>query len=163
MREDCGDAISQQVDVAFRHHPAQTDRRFRLPVSAGGRHELYILTFMRLGLILIVAGSLVGCSVHRSVSPVVNGDAQPAAYEESASAALVFDPAIIAGEPPVELPRDERAASAFVGFEGPTTSFYWIHTDDLQDSDWGGTSGGTGIDDRYRRRAIIDKTGVLYR
>ena len=118
---------------------------------------------MRVGLLLIVPLSIAGCASSRPAAPVATAEAQPAAYEESASAALVFDPAIIAGEPAVELPREERAASAFVGFEGPSTSFYWIHTDDLQDSDWGGTADAAGIDDRYRRRAIIDKTGVLYR
>ena len=84
-------------------------------------------------------------------------------YDEATSAALVFDPPVAAGDPPLELSREERQPSAFVSFEGPTTSYFWIHTDDLQDSDWGGSGWGSGIQDRYQRRAVIEKTGVTYR
>ncbi len=84
-------------------------------------------------------------------------------YDDATSAALVFDPPVAAGDPPLELSRDERQPRAFVSFEGPTTSYFWIHTDDLQDSDWGGSAWGSGIQDRYQRRAVIEKTGVTYR
>ncbi len=120
-----------------------------------------------------VGGMMIGCaskapppqtSAASTRNPV---EAQPASYqlryEESTASALVFDPPVAAGERPLELSRDLRGPSAFVGFDGPITTFFWIHTDDFQDSDWGGGGLNSPSNDRFQRRAIIDKTGVTYR
>ena len=74
----------------------------------------------------------------------------------------MFDPPVAAAEEPVDLSRDDRMPSAFVGFDGPTVTYFWIHTDDLQRSNWYGNSSGD-VRDLYCRRAIIDKIGVSYR
>jgi hypothetical protein len=123
---------------------------------------------MRLRLvILLLAAGVEGCTAKPAVVPppvVVPGGEQ---YEPLTAAALVFDPPVVAGEEPLELTREERRPSAFVGFDGPITTYYWIHTDDLQDSSWGSGGGangiGSSIGDRFQRRAFIDTAGVRYR
>ena len=59
-----------------------------------------------------------------------------------------------------------EAFNAFVAFDEPIITYYWIHTDDWQGSDWGsGACGGRfgRIGDCFERRAVIDKVGVSYR
>jgi hypothetical protein len=69
---------------------------------------------------------------------------------------LVFDPPVISGERPLELARDVRQPSAFVGFDEVTTTHFYLRTDDRQFmTDWEGN--------RYERRAISEKFGVRYR
>ena len=113
---------------------------------------------MRVG-ILLLAGICVGCAAKPQA--VVTASNYEPRYAEAAAAALVFDPPVAAGEAPIELSRDSRAPAAVVGFDGPITTFFWIHTDDWQQSDWGGSSNGVG--DHYERRAVVDKSGVTYR
>ncbi len=117
---------------------------------------------MRVGLILIVGALLTGCAAKPSSGTSLPLVQDPIRYDDATSSALVFDPPVTVGELPIDLSRDERAPSAFVSFEGPSTTLYWIHTDDLQESDWGGDGPG-GMRDRFRRRAVIDKSGVTYR
>ena len=117
---------------------------------------------MRPALVILTSICLAGCaSKPMTISPPTHGfDATR--YDEATSAALVFDPPVTANDPPLELSREDRMPSAFVSFDGPTTTFFWIHTDDLQDSDWNRDFSG-GSNDRYQRRAIIDKVGESYR
>jgi hypothetical protein len=117
---------------------------------------------MRVGLILIVAAFLAGCAAKPATVASAPATQESIRYEDATSSALVFDPPVTAGELPIDLSRDERAPSAFVSFDGPSTTLYWIHTDDLQESEWGGDGQG-GMQDRFRRRAVIDKSGVTYR
>lgn len=123
---------------------------------------------MRCGSIILSFLGLIGCAARPSVL-VTQPRAQPFEYEATTASALVFDPPVVSGEPPIELSREDRAASAFVSFEEPSVTTYWIHTDDWQRSHWAGDWGaggggwGEGSHDSYERRAIIDKTGVTYR
>jgi hypothetical protein len=123
---------------------------------------------MRVAAMIILIGPLGGCAARQAtVAPAATVPQQPQ-YEAVTAWALVFDPPVLVGERPLDLPRDDRQPSAFVGFDGPITTYYWIHTDDLQDSSWGsGGSGGNGvgssIGNRYQRRAFIDTAGVRYR
>ena len=85
-------------------------------------------------------------------------------YEDGpvGATALAFDPPIIIGQAPVDLDRQFMEPTAFVGFEGPSISTYWIHTEDEMESGLYGLWGNS-TRDRYRRRTIMDKTGSLYR
>jgi hypothetical protein len=94
-----------------------------------------------------------------------------AAYVEHASkpaAALVFSPPLLQETPPLALSRDERQASAFMGYPESVVEFFYLRWDDRQaGGDGFGRSGhrggGGGWGDRYERRAISEKVGVLYR
>jgi hypothetical protein len=136
-----------------------------------------IMRVMRLGAAIpclsILAIALVGCASQPAVprarsarSPEI---VESPRYEESTASALVFDPPVAYGEPPLELSREDRLPSAFVAFEEPTITYFWIHTDDWQGSDWGtggcgGRFGGIGgLGDCYQRRAVMDKVGISYR
>ncbi len=113
---------------------------------------------------LALAALTLGCASHPGATAQTESTAIPARYEDSASTALAFDPPVTTGEQLPDLSRDLRDPGAFIGFEGPSTTNYWIHTDDWQDSDWASHGkGGFGTGDRYQRRAIMDKTGVSYR
>lgn len=118
---------------------------------------------MRSAPLFLTLVCLAGCTSKPFVINKSTPFIDPNRYDEATSAALVFDPPVVAGDPPLELSRDQRQPSAFVSFEGPTTTYFWIHTDDQQDSDWNPNGFGGGNRDRYQRRAIIDKTGVSYR
>jgi hypothetical protein len=97
-----------------------------------------------------------------------NEDAMPASASASA---LVFRPPVAEGEPPLDLSRAARQPSAFVGFEEPILEFYQVTTIDRQVAGgWSGRSGsgfgwgGGGVAcDRYERRAVTEKVGVLHR
>lgn len=74
-------------------------------------------------------------------------------YEPGSAGALVFDPPVISGQPPLQLARDLRTPEAFVGYETTATYFY-LRIDDRDASDYSS---------RYERRAISHKIGVSYR
>ena len=124
---------------------------------------------------MIVAVSLcallVGCAqpAHKAGG---DGEATLAVYREPASrpaaAALAFSPPLIQDEPALELSRDLRQPSAFVGYPEGVAEFFYVRWDDRQEGGgaWGSGSGGSsgsGFHDRYERRAISEKVGVLYR
>ena len=75
-------------------------------------------------------------------------------YEPSHASALVFDPPIIQNDAPVDLARAGRERSAFVGFDQLSTSYIYVRTDDRWSADG---------NDRYERRAIIEKVGASTR
>ena len=100
------------------------------------------------------------------------GHAALAVYREAASkpaAALVFSPPMVQDAPPLELSRDLRRPGAFVGYPESVVEFFYVRWDDSQvggdGSTWSGSGhgGSSGFHDRYERRAISEKTGVLYR
>ena len=95
-----------------------------------------------------------------------------AVYREPATrpaSALVFSPPLVQDAPVLELSRDERRPSAFVGYPEGVTEFFYLRWDDRQagGDHWGswGSHGGSGwgAGDRYERRAISEKVGVLNR
>jgi hypothetical protein len=100
--------------------------------------------------------------------------ASQAVYHESArrppAAALVFAAPITAGNPQLDLSREDRQRSAFVGYPEGVMEFFSVRWDDRQ-SNWGGSCGsgsgsgwgGGGFGDRYERRAVSEKVGVLFR
>lgn len=76
-----------------------------------------------------------------------------------AAAALVFEPPVARDVPPPMLARDGRHPEAFVGYAEGEREYFYLRWDDRQ-SNWGrGRHGG----DRYERRAISERVGVLYR
>ena len=117
---------------------------------------------------------LLGCAAPAAQPPADHGadGAKLAVYHERASrpaAALVFSPPLLQDTPPLELARDERQPSAFMGYPEGVTEFFYLRWDDRQIGGEGSGSGfhnsgsGFGSGDRYERRAISEKVGVLYR
>ena len=121
--------------------------------------------------------SLLGCAApaaHRSgaADDGVNRSAELAVYRERATppaAALVFSPPLLQDTPPLELSRDIRQPSAFVGYPESVAEYFYVRWDDRQSGGDGGSGfgfrggGGSGSWDRYERRAVSEKVGVLYR
>jgi hypothetical protein len=145
--------------------------------------DLSVESNMKLRFAILLGVAMVGCATHQNTPPPTTAPiavtspvvVQMADYQESPAPALVFDPASIADQPPLQLTRDDRRPAAFVGFDGPITTFFWIHTDDRQDNSgrglsggwggWGGTGGGWGgsSGDTFQRDAQFDQTGVSTR
>ena len=111
----------------------------------------------RAGVIIAVAllGWGGGCASKPSNQP--QAQVAPEASDAVVASALLFDPPVILDEPPIDLSRESRERSAFVGYEDQTVTFSYIHIDDRQLS-----SGGHNRD-RYERRAVIDRFGTSYR
>ena len=151
-----------------------------------GRRRLLLLQWFP-GTLLAVALGSGGCAsqvAHVSSSQAqrdrfapTSRDAAAAEGEENAipasASALVFSPPIAYGEQMPDLSRAARQPSAFVGFEDPITEYYDVTTIDRQVVGGGGWVGGrTGSGfgwvggaecDRYERRAVTEKVGVLHR
>src|SRR5437016_1879014 len=109
---------------------------------------------MRRGVLIIGVLVLVGCKCEHKPAPA----SQPAMiepemlYEPSHASALVFTPPIALDEPPLELSRADREPAAFVGYDDLMRTYIYVRTDDRFSGD------GTG-NDRYERRAIMEKVG----
>jgi len=124
-------------------------------------------------IVVSVALTAIGCAAPatRAHSSASTDSASLAVYREPASlpaAALVFSPPLLQDAPPLELSRDERRPAAFVGYPEGVTEFFYVRWDDRQGGGggWGSGSDGTwgsGFHDRYERRAVSEKVGVLYR
>ena len=146
-----------------------------------GRRRLLLPLLPSLALAVAVVGggcasqmSHVSSSAGQAGNPgrysgeVAADEAEDAAIPASASA-LVFRPPVSAGEPMPDLSRAARQPSAFVGFEEPILEYYDVTTIDRQVA--GGSLGRTGSGfgwsggacDRYERRAVTEKVGVLHR
>jgi hypothetical protein len=82
---------------------------------------------------------------------------------QPAAAALVFEPAVAYDGPPLELSRAGREPEAFVGYAEGVAEYFYVRWDDRQSNFGHGRRGGSGAFDRYERRAISEKVGVLYR
>lgn len=100
-----------------------------------------------------------GCASHRRSAPTSSAD--PFADARPAAAALVFGPPASRGLPEEELARDDRQPQALVGYPEGEAEFFYLRWDDRQ-STWGHGHGG-GFDDRFERRAVSERVGVLYR
>src|SRR5437763_16303786 len=102
----------------------------------------------RIGMILALS-ALVGCAAKpqaakRACSPV--SDTELKNEDAIAASALVFDPPIASSEAPLDLARDVRERTAFVGYDQLTTTFFYLRNDDNQRFD------NFHIDDRFERR-----------
>jgi len=113
-----------------------------------------------------VAGLLGGCAA--APAPRVTADQHALAetqvvdaerYAAAPAATLAWDPPVSAGEPRIDLSRENRGPAAFAGFDSGATTFYDIYTDDRQMIDWS----RDGANDYFYRRAISEKVGVNYR
>jgi hypothetical protein len=120
---------------------------------------------LRSAALLIVLTGLVGCasssrpaggqtaSCPTGAATACTLAAEPAAYTESASA-LVFDPPVSRGMPPMDLSRDGRQPMAFGGFQQATTSFMYSRTADRQSTDFS---------DSYNRCTFVETVGTTVR
>lgn len=76
---------------------------------------------------------------------------------QAIAAALVFPPALAADTPALDLSRDARGPSAFLGFQDLTVTHFFLWMDDRQ------LNYGPDNHDRFERQAITQKSGVTYR
>ena len=98
---------------------------------------------------------LAGCTTAKpSPAPSVY---QPAADDGAITASLVFDPPVVASEPPLHLSRAARAPAAYAGFEEIISTYYYLRVDDRQ-LDYNGHN-----HDRFERRAVTERVGVTHR
>ncbi len=108
-----------------------------------------------------------GCTANRPPSPPTQAshetiDIEPfETAENTATAALVFDPIILADASMLDLGRDGRDAAAYWGLQGPMITYFWQQTDDLY-GDVGGWGRGN-VNGRYRRHTIETKVGTSVR
>ena len=114
-------------------------------------------------LVLVVAAAFVAGGCARQSRHVERArpdrDNTLLAAARPAAAALVFEPPAGRGVPPAVLARDDRQPEAFVGYAEGVTEYFYVRWDDRQSNRGRGYYGG----DRYERRAISEKVGVLYR
>lgn len=103
-------------------------------------------------LALLFSGGLAGCAATREPAPV--SELPQPMYLDRAAGALVFDPPIAAGQPPLTLARSHRQPGAFVGYQDLVTTWFYHRRDDWQMD---------GFPDQYTQRAISERQGVRYR
>ena len=109
---------------------------------------------------ILALSALIGCAakpqaVRHASAPLTRG---ALVYEDAiAVSALVFDPPIASNEAPLDLSRDVRERTAFVGYDQLTTTFFYVRSDDKQRFD----NFNTG--DRFERRAVSERFGVSFR
>jgi hypothetical protein len=106
--------------------------------------------------LFILAVAAQGCA--RYPRQLVSAD--PFSNARPAAAALVFDPPMAGGLAPGALAREGRDPQAFVGYAEGVAEYFYLRWDDRQ-GNWG--SGRHGGFDRFERRAVSEKVGVLYR
>jgi len=111
---------------------------------------------------LLVAGALAlgGCAAQTPTA--VSPRQRPlGVYTQASAAALVVDPPVLAGNPRLDLSRDDRGPAAFAGFEDSTTTVYYLGVDDWY-SDYNG-SGRDGNREDFERHAVSETYGVIHR
>ena len=110
--------------------------------------------------VILLLSLVVGCAAkpqaERAARQPVTGS-EPQLEQVVVASALVFDPPIAMNEQPLDLARDPRQASAVVGFDQLTTTYFYLQTDDKQRFD----NFNTG--DRFERRAVSQRFGVSFR
>jgi hypothetical protein len=109
---------------------------------------------MRILSIIIASLALMGCAAQQ---PPVSAkeQLQQSTYAPSPAAALAFDPPVLAGQPQMDLSRDDRQPAAFAGYQDTVTTFSDTHTDDLL--------GDSPIDSSFQRDASSDRITTNYR
>jgi hypothetical protein len=116
---------------------------------------------MRRELCILAVICLAGCQAHTHKPATTRVALQPAPptvqFDDDAepAAALVFAPPVVAPGGDLDLSRDPREPSAFLGYEDLIKEYIYVRTDDR----WTGDGKG----DRYERDAISEKIGTLTR
>ena len=104
--------------------------------------------------ILVAAFGLAGCAKRQ----VDRAPAERAPQlDDAVTASLVFEPPVVASEPPLEISRLGRGPAAYAGFEEIISTYYYLWVDDRQ-LDYNGRS-----HDRFERRAVTARVGVTHR
>ena len=107
---------------------------------------------------LILCGTLIGGCAARQQGAIgpTSVNASPDVDEATAvtASALVFDPPVAAGLPPLELARQERERSAFVSYDDVQTTYFFLRLDDRQK---------ITNDGRSERRVISETFGISRR
>lgn len=109
-------------------------------------------------LILSLTLAVAGCASQPAQPAAVTAPPPEPVYDDAVAAALVYEPPVMVDQPRLEIPRENRAQSAYVGFEELTATYYYLWQDDRQLN-----YGNSNHHDRFERRAISVKTGVTYR
>jgi hypothetical protein len=94
-----------------------------------------------------------GCASQKTPVATAEPTTQPR-YAVASAGALVFDPPVAIGQPPLQLSRNDRQPAAFAGYDASTTTYSYVRTEDRQTGD---------RHDRVERDAISEKVGVSYR
>jgi len=105
-------------------------------------------------------GLLVGCaSTKPEAEPVVL-----VIYEDQPAAALAYAAPVRDLSAPIDFvaDREYRRPRAFIGYESLVREYFWLRTEDNQRFG-GGYGHGGGHYDRYERRAISTRVGVIER
>jgi hypothetical protein len=114
---------------------------------------------MRIALLAISALALGGCASHPST--VSSRQQLHRNYAPAPAAALCFDPPALAGKPRLDLSRDERRNSAFIGFTDTTTTVYSVNVDDwYADTN---ASQSNPVRDQFARHSVSETLAVTHR
>lgn len=108
--------------------------------------------------LLLIGGC---CCAHKKAAAT-----QPAVviYQDRPATALAMVPPVAMDlYPSAALDRSLRSPRAFVGYEHGTTEFYWMRTDDRMRFGTDGNGSSWGWGDRFERRAVTTRLGVLSR
>ena len=98
-----------------------------------------------------VVALCVGCANQpKSTAPAAVTVTTP----QRSTGSLAFDPAVASGTGPIDLSRDERGSSAYVGIEDTTTTYFNTVTDDHNSNDQ-----GNGVN----RESYSEKVGDIRR
>jgi hypothetical protein len=95
-----------------------------------------------------------GCAArpkHADVTARVQEEPEP---EARTASALVFDPPVAAGQPPLELARADREPGAFVAYDEVFSTYFYLRMDDHQK---------ISADGRSERRVISETFGISRR
>jgi hypothetical protein len=140
-------------------------------IPIGRRDDRVIIPIVRFGaIILIFSLTAAGCAhQQRATAP----STQPTVvYIDQPVVALAYAPPVAQGNGYGSLDRAGRQPQAFVGYETLVTEYFWLRTDDRFRfyTSGGGRSGsghgsgfGSTANDRYERRAVSTRIGVLDR
>jgi hypothetical protein len=108
---------------------------------------------MRFTGMILCACLFAGCAarVKRSEAPLRALESEP---EARTASALVFDPPVAAGQPPLELARAAREPAAFVAYDEVFSTYFYLRMDDRQK---------ISSDGRSERRVISETFGISRR
>lgn len=113
---------------------------------------------MRAGITIIALLALsAGCASRKPAvsSRELRHEAELRYADAGSAGALAFDPPIAQGNPRLNLSRNPRQPSAFVGFDQTVTTFFYVRSDDRQTENH--------FNDRFERRAVSEQFGTSYR